>query len=348
MRRCFDLARLGVQSVSPNPLVGAVLVHNDVIIGEGFHHSRGEAHAEVNAIAAVSEADEPKIPDSTMYVSLEPCSHQGLTPPCSDLIISSHIKRVVISAVDPNPNVCGQGIAKLRANDISVTTGVLEDDGNQLIAHFKSAMDKHRPHIILKFVQSKDRFIGHPDYQVWLSNAFEKLLVHKLRSEVDGIMVGTNTVLIDNPQLNNREYFGSSPIRITFDRQMRIPIEYSILDGSIPTLVYTEAQGEEKKQGAFTDGHKSQTHPEYVPINFDNEMLHNCLEDLSRRNIQSVLVEGGASLINSFVKYNLWDEAWVVTTNHTLVRGVKAPLLHGHSVQKFCLDSDEIQIFNRI
>ncbi len=340
MRRCFDLARLGAQTVSPNPLVGAVIVHDNVIIGEGFHHTRGEAHAEVNAIAAVSEADRAKIPDSTIYVSLEPCSHEGLTPPCSDLILANGIKRAVISAIDPNPEVCGKGIQKLRANGVSVTSGVLEEEGNHLIANFSSTMLQTRPWVILKFVQSSDRFIGHPDYQVWLSNGYEKVLVHKLRSEVDGIIVGTNTVLVDNPQLTTREYFGESPIRITFDRNKRIPIDFHILDGSVPTLIYTEVADQHDAQG------KNQ--PEYVTMPFDEKMLQNCLDDLGKRNIQSVLVEGGAALIKSFIKLDLWDEAWVVTTNHVLEKGVKAPLLDGHLVQKFCLDSDKIQIIRRI
>ena len=337
MRRCFDLARLGVQTVSPNPMVGAVIVHDDVIIGEGFHHIRGEAHAEVNAIAAVREADRAKIPESTIYVSLEPCSHQGLTPPCSDLIIANGIRQVVISTVDPNPEVSGKGIAKLRAAGVSVIDGVLEDEGNQLIANFTSAMDVQRPYIILKFVQSSDRYIGHPDYQVWLSNGFEKVLVHKLRSEVDGIMVGTNTVLVDNPQLTNREYFGNNPVRITFDSSLRIPDDFYIMDGSIPTLIYTQEAG-----------HNTGQHLEYVTIDFDENVLHNCLYDLGKRNIQSVLVEGGATLINSFIKHGLWDEAWVVTTNHVLEQGVKAPLVNGHLAQKFCLDTDEIQVIKRI
>ena len=360
MRRCFDLARLGAQTASPNPLVGAVIVHENVIIGEGFHHTRGEAHAEVNAIAAVSEADKGRIRASTIYISLEPCSHQGLTPPCTDLILANGIKHVVISAVDPNPEVSGKGIAGLRANDVSVVAGVLEEEGNQLIGNFKNAMTEHRPYLILKFVQSSDRYIGHPDYQVWLSNGFEKVLVHKLRSEVDGIMVGTNTVLVDNPQLTNREYFGNDPVRITFDRNRRIPSDFHILDGSIPTLVYTaetdqnttqpdtEGTARQHASGIVQSGITGAQHPEFVSISFDEKMLHHCLKDLIKRNIQSVLVEGGASLINSFVKQNLWDEAWVVTTNHVLSQGVKAPLLNGNLVQKFSLDMDEIQVIKRI
>jgi len=340
MRRCFDLARLGAQTVSPNPMVGAVIVHNNRIIGEGFHHARGEPHAEVNAINAVSPDDKSKISESTIYVSLEPCSHHGLTPPCSDLILAEGIKKVVISAVDPNPDVSGRGVKKLHGHGVSVTTGVLEEEGNQMIANFNSAMSRDKPYIIIKFVQSSDRFIGHPDHQVWLSNGFEKVLVHKLRSEVDGIMVGTNTVLVDNPQLTNREYFGKNPVRITFDRTLRIPSDFHLLDGSMTTIVYTE----EKNKSDSSDVDQV----EYVSLAFDDEMLDNCLDDLSNRNIQNVLVEGGASLISSFIKKELWDEAWVVTTHHVLGKGVKAPLLHGRLKQKFCLDSDEIQIIKPV
>jgi len=374
MRRCFDLARLGAQTVSPNPMVGAVIVHNDKIIGEGYHHTRGEAHAEVKAMASVSDVNKSIIPDSTIYISLEPCSHQGLTPPCTDLILSSGIKQVAISVIDPNPEVSGRGIDKLRRHGVSVTTGVLEKEGNQLLSNFSSAMTRRRPYVIIKFVQSSDRYIGHPDYQVWLSNNYEKVLVHKLRSEVDGIVVGTNTVIVDNPKLSNREYFGQNPLRILFDRNLRIPEDFYVLDGSIPTLVYTKGVVEGKNQPGPDDSEQQelqglvhlnkpiqgqedfrhvkhskariQKNVEYVTMPFDENTLHDCLDDLGKRNIQSVLIEGGAALINSFVKQDLWDEAWVVTTHHVLGKGVKAPLVHGHLVQKYCLDSDEIQIIN--
>jgi diaminohydroxyphosphoribosylaminopyrimidine deaminase/5-amino-6-(5-phosphoribosylamino)uracil reductase len=369
MRRCFDLARLGAQTASPNPLVGAVLVHQNRIIGEGYHHARGGAHAEVNAIKSVAKADHAKIAESTIYISLEPCCHHGLTPPCTELILAYKIPNVVISVIDPNPQVSGLGVERLRAQGVSVTTGILLGEGLHLLSNFRSAMTQQRPYIIVKFVQSSDQYIGHPDYQVWLSNAYEKTLVHKLRSEVDGIMVGTNTVLVDNPKLNNREYFGKSPVRITFDRTNRIPKEYHILDGSIPTLVYT--YGHMQKQtatGGTGDTNAPQTasitksrfnteqidhavrkvSPEYIPLTFDDNMLQNCLTDLGRRNIQSVLVEGGASLIKSFVQNDLWDEAWVVTTKHELKGGVKAPLVHGHLLQKLQLDTDQIQIIKRV
>ena len=350
MRRCFDLAKLGAQTVSPNPMVGAVIVHDNRIIGEGFHRTRGEAHAEVNAINSVSGNDKPKLAGSTIYISLEPCSHQGLTPPCTDLILSSGMKQVVISVIDPNPEVHGEGIERLRKQGISVLTGVLAEEGNQLLANFRSVMTQHRPYVILKFVQSSDRIIGHPDYQVWLSNKFEKILVHKLRSEVDGIMVGTNTVLIDNPQLTNRMYFGKNPVRIAFDRTMRLPKDLHLFDGAIQTLIYTETRHQNldspSKNVAQANG-KSNDHVEYIFMQFDDNMLENCLTDLRKRNIQSVLVEGGASLINSFVKHDLWDEAWVVTTHHTLNKGVKAPLVHGQLVQKFNLETDEIIIIRR-
>jgi diaminohydroxyphosphoribosylaminopyrimidine deaminase / 5-amino-6-(5-phosphoribosylamino)uracil reductase len=376
MRRCFDLARLGAQTVSPNPMVGAVIVHDNIIIGEGFHHTRGEAHAEVNAIAAVSARDKTKIPDSEIYVSLEPCCHQGLTPACTDLILTSGIKQVVISVIDPNPEVSGRGIKELRRHGVAVTTGVLEEEGNLLLAHFRSSKTRGRPYVILKFVQSRDRYIGHPEHQVWLSNDIVQVLVHKLRSEVDGVVVGTNTVVIDNPQLTNREYFGRNPVRITFDRNLRIPKNVHLLDDSVPTLVYTEGlvpsvldpevHGKDQAEDPIMEQQEAQSMPlpeapelaqnevksteqvEYVPLTFDQKMLHTCLDDLGKRDIQSILVEGGAGLINSFVKNELWDEAWVVTTKHVFGQGVKAPLLRGHLVQKFCLDTDEIQIIKRI
>ena len=333
MRRCLDLARMGAQYTSPNPMVGAVILHEDRIIGEGYHQRRGEAHAEVRAIESVRPEDRDKISDSTMYVSLEPCSHQGLTPPCCDLIISKKIPRVVIAMTDPNPKVSGSGIARLKEHGVDVICGVLEAASRQLNPGFVRRMESTRPHVILKFVQSYDRYIGMPDRQVWLSNAYEKVLVHKIRSAVDAIMIGTNTAVIDNPRLSTREFFGPDPTRIVIDRTGRIPQDHHLFDGNIRTIIYSES----------TD-FPSTVEIENVP--FDDHVMLKILQDLHSRDIMSVMIEGGAQLLSSCIESGLWDEAWVVTTRHRLGSGVKAPLLHGHLVETVRLDSDILQVIH--
>lgn len=333
MRRCFDLARLGLQTASPNPIVGSVIVHEDEIIGEGFHFRRGEAHAEVNAFDSVPDSQRHLIPKSTIYVSLEPCSHHGLTPPCSDRIIQEGIRNVVISVTDPNPLVAGRGVARLRNAEIDVVTGVLEHEGRHVMSAFMSSMENSRPFVILKYVQSSDHFIGKEDRQVWLSNTYEKILVHKIRSEVDAIMVGTNTAVIDNPQLNTREYFGPHPLRVIVDRSLRVPRSHYINDGQVPTLIFSEESNGDMPA-------------EVVQISFDDQLLPRCLEELQKRDVQSILVEGGAKLLSSFIEKDLWDEAWVVTTKHRLGSGVKAPLLQGKLRGRHVIDTDILHVIS--
>ncbi len=336
MRRCFDLARLGAQSASPNPMVGSVLVHEGRIIGEGFHKQRGGPHAEVNAVSSVPDADRHLIAHSTLYVSLEPCCFHGLTPACTDLILRERIPQVVISTTDPSDRVAGKGIEILRKHGVHVTTGLLEALGKSLIRDFTIPVVDQRPFIQLKFVQSSDLYIGHPEKQVWLSNAYEKIMVHKMRSEADAIMVGTNTVICDDPLLTTRNYSGKSPVRVTLDRSLRIPAASRIFDGSVQTLVYTEC--EDTQDLPMT---------EYVTIPFDDDVLRNCLSDLLSRGIHSLMVEGGSQLIQALNKQGLWDEAWVVTTNHKLGQGVKAPVIEGKLLDKFELESDRIVIIGR-
>lgn len=329
MRRCFDLARLGKGSVSPNPLVGSVVVHNGRIIGEGYHRRYGEAHAERNAISAVQSHDRHLLPDSILYISLEPCCHHGRTPPCTDLILESNIRHVVVSTSDPNPLVSGRGIDILRSHGVTVGYGILEKEGRDLIRCFGTYITQRRPHVILKWAQSEDGFIGKPDTQVWLSNAYERIMVHKLRGEIAAILIGTNTAVIDNPELTTRYYPGRNPLRVILDRTGRIPATHHLFDGTAPTLLVTASPLE-------------RPYAEIVVTPFDEGLLAFLLAELYARKVQSLLVEGGAQLLNTFLEGGLWDEALVVRTPVKLENGVKAPLLTGKLRWRYRMDDNEI------
>lgn len=336
MRRCLDLARLGTQSTAPNPMVGAALVYRDRIIGEGYHAQYGGVHAEVAAVASVSPEDRKHITQSTMYISLEPCCHHGKTPPCTDLIIAQGIPRVVIARQDPNPRVSGKGISQLQEHGVEVTTGVLQPESAHLLRSFTKYISTATPYVVLKFVQSQDGFIGVDDRQIWLSNIYEKTLVHKMRSEIDAILVGTNTAVIDNPRLTTRLYNGSSPLRVIPDRTLRIPGTHHIFDGSTPTVIYTES--------AET---RSAPNTEYVRMSFREGILQCMLSDLGTRQVMTLMVEGGAGLINAFKEEGLWDEAWVVTVHKKLHGGVRAPILHGERIQNVKIHHNALTILRR-
>lgn len=314
--RCIQLARNGLVRVSPNPMVGAVIVHNGKIIGEGYHAKCGCAHAEVNAINAVKEHSLLK--ESTIYVSLEPCSHHGKTPPCADLIIQKGIPNVVIGCQDPFSKVAGKGIQKLKDAGIKVKVGVLEEECKKLIKRFITFNTQHRPYVILKWAESSNGFIdvkrteGKP---VVLSNPLTNMLVHKLRSEVDGIMVGTNTALLDNPSLNTRNWYGKSPVRIVIDKGLKLPEQLHLFDGSMQTLVFTEKIKE------------NQPNIEYITIHFDEDTISHICNALYERNVQSLLVEGGSVLLQSFIDAGIWDEIRVEKAGISLHDGVKAPVI---------------------
>jgi diaminohydroxyphosphoribosylaminopyrimidine deaminase / 5-amino-6-(5-phosphoribosylamino)uracil reductase len=321
MHRCLQLAANGLGAVAPNPMVGAVIVCDGKIIGEGYHRQYGEAHAEVNAIASVT--DEQLLRRSTMYVNLEPCSHYGKTPPCCDLIIEKKIRKVVIANIDPNPKVAGRGIRKMQKAGIEVITGVLEEEGEQLNRRFFTFQREHRPYIQLKWAQSADGFIDKLREEncevppVQISSEFTKMLVHKARTEESAIMVGTNTAIKDNPKLTARRWQGNNPIRIVVDRQLRIPTHYHLFDQTTPTLVYTEQKSLQK------------TNLSYICINFADNPIGQIMDDLYKRNILSVIVEGGQLLLNTFISAGIWDEARIETVPIWLGNGVKAPLLNG-------------------
>lgn len=320
MKRCIQLAANGRGEVKSNPMVGAVIVHDGRIIGEGFHRKYGEPHAEVNAIQSVK--DESLLMESTMYVSLEPCSHYGKTPPCADLIVRKGIPRVVIGCLDPFPEVAGCGVKILENAGVEVVTGLLGKEAFGLNRAFMTAHQRKRPYVILKWAQSSDGFIDKERADastpaIVLSPPDSTRLVHKLRAEVSTIMVGTRTALLDNPSLTARHWVGQSPVRVVLDRALSIPSSYNLLDGTVPTLVFT------------TEKQKKKKNVEYITIDFGREMLKQILELLYKRNLTSLLVEGGSILHNQFIQENLWDEMRVETTPLLLHGGIPAPDISG-------------------
>jgi diaminohydroxyphosphoribosylaminopyrimidine deaminase/5-amino-6-(5-phosphoribosylamino)uracil reductase len=314
MSRCFQLAKLGMGKVASNPLVGAIIVYDDRIIGEGWHDEYGAAHAEVNAVNSVKKEDEYLLASSTIYVSLEPCFHYGKTPPCVNLILKHGFKRVVISCLDVDARVCGKSVSKLQSEGVEVLTGVLKTAGEHLARRFITLRSKKRPYIILKWAQSQDGFLGKEGEQVWLTGKTAKTLVHKWRTEESAIMVGTNTALIDNPQLNNRLYPGNPPLRIVLDRKGRLPDDLHLFDGSIPTLYVTEQE-------------RNIPNVEILRSTFDENIIPVILDYLYQKDIKSLIVEGGNTLLNSFIKKELWDEARIFTAPVRLGNGVFSPVI---------------------
>jgi len=318
MQRCLQLAKYGESYVAPNPMVGALLVCDNEIIGEGYHHRYGEPHAEPNAINALE--NKALLKKCTLYVNLEPCSHFGKTPPCADLIVRSGIPRVVIGTLDPNPKVAGRGVEILRKAGVDVHVGVLENECRSLNKRFFIFQEQKRPYILLKWAQTQDGFIDKIRIDVTeapliISNDITKLLTHQMRSQNQAIMVSTNTVLLDNPSLTVRNWSGKSPIRIAIDRLGRIPTHYSLLNGSLPTIIFTELEKPNSKN------------LEFISIKFDENCLTTILQIIYERNINAVMVEGGAKLLNSFIQSGLWDEANIEVSPQQITHGVAAPLL---------------------
>ncbi len=335
MERCIELARMGLGHVAPNPLVGALLVYDEKIIGEGYHQQYGEAHAEVNAINAVSKEHQHLISKSTLYVSLEPCSHFGKTPPCSDLILKNKIPKVVIGCTDTFKEVSGQGIINLREAGVDVIVGMLEQECRLLNKRFFTFHEKKRPYIILKWAQTINGLISSSSAEddKWISNIYSKKLVHKWRSEESAIMVGTNTALNDNPQLTVREWTGKNPIRIVIDKTLRLPAHLYLFDQSVPTIVFTE-----KDQ-------KNRENLKYEKIDFNTNSIDAIMERLHQLNIQSVLVEGGSYLLKCFIDKGLWDEARVLTGTKTFREGIPAPTINGTLISKDNLHGDTLLVY---
>ena len=326
--RCIQLAKNACCNAAPNPMVGAVIVHNGIIIGEGYHIRCGEPHAEVNAIRSVK--DESLLKEATIYVSLEPCSHYGKTPPCADLIIEKGIPEVVIGCMDPFSMVAGRGIEKLRKAGIKVTVGVLEKECQQLIRRFITFNTKKRPYITLKWAESADGFIdknregGSP---VLLSTPLTSMVVHKRRAEHDAILVGRKTALLDNPSLTTRNWFGKDPIRLVIDKDLTLPKDLCLFDGKIRTIIFT--------QKVSAENHPS---VEYIRLDFTQNILPQIMEVLYNLKVQSLLVEGGSILLQSFIDEGLWDEAYIETSPIYLNEGIRAPKIdekHKHSAYSY-------------
>ncbi len=338
MQRAIDLAKLGAGYVSPNPMVGAVIVHNNKIIGEGYHQKYGQAHAEVNAINWVLNNyldAEIKLQQSTIYVSLEPCSHYGKTPPCADLIIKYKIPNVVIGCTDFNPKVIGKGIGKLKNAGINVTYGVLEYECVNLNKRFFTSINKQRPYIILKWAQTVDGFFApHGNVQYWITSATAKTLVHKWRSQEDCILVGKNTAKIDNPQLNVRLVTGSNPKRAVIDCDLELPNNLFLFNNSEETFVFnhlkTSINGKTK----------------YIAIEeFDYLLPQYILYQLYLNDVQSLIIEGGSKTLQTFIDANLWDEARIFTGQKHLFDGIKAPSIKGELLSTQNIETNILDIF---
>ena len=336
MRRCLFLAKKAMGYTAPNPMVGCVIVYNDKIIGEGWHQKAGSAHAEINAIAAVK--DKSLLRKSTLYVNLEPCSHFGKTPPCADALIQHEIPRVVIATLDPNSKVAGKGVASLRAHGCEVQTGVLNKEALFLNRRFFCFHQNKRPYVLLKWAQTKDGFIAplaatKKDKSVfWISNLYAQQKAHQWRSEQAAILVGVQTVVDDNPQLNLRHWSGPAPLRCVIDPNNRIPNDSKLLTDTAAVLIFNAT--------------KSQTLGNKTWVCLADFSIPQLLNYLYKKEIQSVLVEGGQKTLQHFIDQQLWDEARVFESNTLLKIGVKAPQLLEPAVKTIHVDSDRLSFFN--
>ena len=364
MQRCLELAKLGAGYVAPNPMVGAVLVYNDCIIGEGWHQQFGEAHAEVNCISSVMEEDEHLICQSTLYVSLEPCAHFGKTPPCTDLIINCKIPKVIIGCLDPFIEVNGKGIEKLKAAGVEVEVGIAEIECKELNKRFFTFHTQHRPYIILKWAQTGDGKIAPPtpargaldsEYgkdilffedskaplagvgglRLHISNEYTNRLVHQWRSEEAAILIGTNTALLDNPELTTRWWPGNSPIRLIVDMELKLPSSLKIFNQQVRTIIFNTIKQEE-------DGNLL-----YYKIANDVNLVQQIINALYQLEIQSVILEGGAKLLQSFIDEGMWDEARIIKNEELIINnGLNAPVLNGgKKIVEQKLLSDIIEIY---
>ncbi|GAB5526764.1 MAG: bifunctional diaminohydroxyphosphoribosylaminopyrimidine deaminase/5-amino-6-(5-phosphoribosylamino)uracil reductase RibD [Roseivirga sp.] len=334
MQRALDLAARGRGTTSPNPMVGCVIVYNEKIIGEGWHRLYGEGHAEVNAVASVS--DKSLLKESTCYVTLEPCVHYGKTPPCTDLLVGHKLKRVVVAVKDSNPVVGGKGISRMKTAGIQVDYGVLEAEARELNARFFTAIEKQRPYVLLKWAQTTDGFVARKNFDSkWISGKTSRKLVHQWRADEDAIMVGTNTALYDDPKLNVRGVEGSDPLRVVIDKELKLPQNLQLFDGTQPTVCYNLK--------------KTESHPnlEYVKLEKAGFIVK-LMADLHRRKIQSLFVEGGAALLNSLISEGLWDEARVFQSEMEFGEGIAAPVLQLDPMATTFIENDELRMYRNL
>lgn len=339
MLRCMELGKKGLGTTAPNPMVGCVVVHKDKIIGEGFTSPYGGPHAEVNAVESVKNNSQLK--EATLYVTLEPCSHFGKTPPCSDMIIEAGIPKVVIGIQDPHKKVAGQGIQKLRDAGCEITVGVLEEACRNHHKRFLSFQEKERPYVILKWAETQDGFIA-PNADArevdpkpfWITNRYSKQVVHQWRTEEQAILVGTNTALADNPKLTARNWEGKNPIRVVIDRHLKVPTDFQIFDDSAETLVFTEtAQSADYGPNVILK-----------QIDFTKPLAQQICAALYEASITSVLVEGGAKTLQSFISTGLWDEARIFVGQTLFGAGIKAPQISGTEVESKEIVTDTLAI----
>jgi len=325
IKRCIEIAKNGLGTARPNPMVGSVIVHEDVIIGEGYTSTYGGNHAEVNAIHSVQ--DKSLLKQATLYVTLEPCSHYGKTPPCSDLIITHNIPKIVIGCVDDNKKVAGQGIERLRKAGCHVIVGVLENACKEHHKRFLTFHNKKRPYVILKWAETKDGFIAPVSKDtlqpVWITNEYSRQLVHKWRAEEQSILVGTQTVLDDNPSLTVRDWTGENPIRIVLDRKNKLTPNYKVFNNEAKTIIISDNP---LKESSY------------------NTAQH-ILNLLAENEITSVIIEGGGQTLQSFIDTNLWDEARVFVGDIFFKQGIEAPVLSGKLISEKSIKQDILKIY---
>ncbi len=332
MRRALELASLGMGTVSPNPMVGCVIVHEGKIIGEGYHQAYGGPHAEVHAVNSVTNPE--LLQEATAFVTLEPCAHWGKTPPCANLLVEKGLKNVAIAAVDSNPLVGGKGIEILKSAGISVETGLLEKEARWQNRRFFTQIEKKRPYVILKWAQTQDGFLARKDFtSKWITGSLSRQLVHKWRSEEDAILVGKNTALHDNPKLDVRDWVGKNPMRIVLDSKLELPKDLNLFDGKIQTLCYNSKQSQISEKLEFV-----KTEKEFTVVDL--------LEDLHSRKVQSLIVEGGSHVLAQFISLGLWDEARVFTGTTNFGDGIPAPRLNQNPSETLTIGEDLLTIYH--
>ena len=330
MHRALQLAKRGFGNVSPNPLVGCVIVHENKIIGEGYHRKYGEGHAEVNAVDSVENKDLLK--ESTVYVTLEPCSHYGKTPPCCDLLIDHDVKKVVVAAIDPHHKVAGKGLEKMKNAGIEVEVGMLKKESERLNKRFNTFHIHKRPYIILKWAQTKDHFIARENFDSkWISNENSRQLVHKWRCEEDAIMVGKNTAIYDDPSLTARSWTGSNPTRVLLDTNLEVGNHTNLFNEEASTLIFNSKKDEEKGQNKW--------------VKLDDFSCKEIIDKVYQQNIQSIIIEGGATVLNSFITENCWDEARIFKSDKIFNKGIKAPIIEGAKVSEEEVFGDQLEYY---
>lgn len=342
IKRCLELASLAIGNVSPNPMVGCVIVHNGKIIGEGYHQKYGEAHAEPNAVKSVIERfgaeAETLLRESTAYVNLEPCAHFGKTPPCADLFVKHQLKKVVIGNRDPFSGVDGKGIEKLKNAGIEVISGILDDECREFNKRFFTRIQKQRPYIILKWAETANGYFATKDgHQKWISGALAKRLAHQWRTEEDAILVGKQTAIMDNPQLTAREWPGKNPIRLVIDKNLQVPQSNHIYNADAKTIIFNEVK---------TDVAGNIHYIQMEDMHF--YLAQKIAFQLYLMDVQSVIVEGGAKILTQFLDTNLWDEARIFSSSEGWDDGVPPPVINGHLKEQIQVGSDKLSIYKNI